>query len=306
MMKLKSILFPTDFSRCADQALTHAVYLAEKYQAALHLLHVVTLFEDQPGVLNGELVETEALVKKLEEKAEIELQNVANTHGSDDMEIVTNQKRAISAAPEILEYASKNDIDLIVMGTQGRRGIGHLLLGSAAEEVVRLAECPVFTIRESEEVKPIKLFERILVPVDFSDHSKKTLAYAKEITNSYGANLQLLHIIEDTIHPAFSLSGKSSIFDLVPGIEVDCRRRIEKLIQEAEISKKNTEIIVKGGQAAHDIIKFAKDNSSDLVVIATHGLTGIEHLLLGSVTEKVVRMAHCPVFTVNSFGKDLT
>ena len=80
MMKLKRILFPTDFSRCADQALTHAVYLAEKYQAALHLLHVVTLFEDQPDVLSDEIAETEALVKKLEEKAEIELQNVAFTY----------------------------------------------------------------------------------------------------------------------------------------------------------------------------------------------------------------------------------
>ena len=92
----------------------------------------------------------------------------------------------------------------------------------------------------------------------------------------------------------------------MPGIEEDCNRRIKELIQKTGISKENTEIIVKGGHAAYDIIKFAKDNSSDLVVIATHGLTGIEHLLLGSVTEKVVRMAPCPVFTVNSFGKDLT
>jgi len=91
----------------------------------------------------------------------------------------------------------------------------------------------------------------------------------------------------------------------VPGIEEDCNRRIDQLIQETGISKENTEIIVKGGQAAHDIIKFAKDNSSDLVVIATHGLTGIEHLLLGSVTEKVVRMAPCPVFTVKSFSTEL-
>jgi nucleotide-binding universal stress UspA family protein len=306
MIKLKNILFPTDFSRCADQALIHAVYLAEKYGTTLHLLHVVTLFKDQPDVLSDELVETEELVRKLEEKAEIELNTVANTHGNDDMEIVVKQKRAISAAPAILEYSSKNGIDLIVMGTHGRRGIEHLLLGSAAEEVIRLAECPVFTIRESEEIKPIKLFERILVPIDFSDHSKKALVYAKEIADSYDANLQLLHVIEDTVHPAYSLSGKSSIFDLVPGIEEDCRRRIEKMVLDVGITNEKTEIIIQGGQASHDIIKFAKDNSSDLVVIATHGLTGIEHLLLGSVTEKVVRMAPCPVFTVKSFGKNLT
>ncbi len=78
MMKLKNILFPTDFSRCADQALIHAVYLAEKYEAALHLLHVVTLFEDQPGLLSDEFAETEELVRKLEEKAEIELNSVAS------------------------------------------------------------------------------------------------------------------------------------------------------------------------------------------------------------------------------------
>ncbi len=306
MIKLKNILFPTDFSRCADQALTHAVYLAEKYQAALHLLHVVTLYKDQPDVLSNELAETEDLIRKLEEKAEIQLNTVANAHGNDDMEIIVKQKRAISAAPAILEYSSKNGIDLIVMGTHGRRGIEHLLLGSASEEVVRLAECPVFTIRESEEIKPIKLFEHILVPIDFSDHSKKALIYAKEIAESYNASIQILHVIEDTIHPAFSLSGKSSIFDLVPGIETDCRRRIEKLIEETGVSKEKTGIIVKGGQAANDIIKFANENLSDLVVIATHGLTGIKHLLLGSVTEKVVRMASCPVFTVNSFGKDLS
>jgi len=191
------------------------------------------------------------------------------------------------------------------MGTHGRRGIEHLLLGSAAEEVVRLADCPVFTIRESKEIKPIKLFERILVPIDFSDHSKKALAYAKEIADSYDANLQLLHVIEDTIHPAYSLSGKSSIFDLVPGIEEDSRRKMEEMVLEAGMAKEKTEQIVIGGQAANDIIEFAKDNTSDLVVIATHGLSGIEHLLLGSVTEKVVRMAPCPVFTVKSFGKDL-
>jgi nucleotide-binding universal stress UspA family protein len=65
------------------------------------------------------------------------------------------------------------------------------------------------------------------------------------------------------------------------------------------------EITVKGGRATSDIVKYAKENQTDLIVIATHGLTGLEHMLLGSVTEKVVRMAHCPVFTVKSFSKHL-
>ena len=77
------------------------------------------------------------------------------------------------------------------------------------------------------------------------------------------------------------------------------------MLKEVISDKIKSNVYIKGGRAASDIIKFAKENSTDLVVIATHGLTGLEHMLLGSVTEKVVRMAHCPVFTVKAFGKDL-
>ena len=305
MNKLKRILFPTDFSRCADQALAHAVFLAEKYEAEIHVFHAVTLFNDQPGVVNDEFEETEEMIKKLENIAEVQLNKVSVAREDDDIKIIKAQTRGISTAPVILEYASENSIDLIVLGTHGRRGLGHLLLGSTAEEVVRLSECPVFTIRELKEAKPVMHLNKILVPVDFSDHSKLALSHASEIAQSYDAKLQVLHIIEETMHPAFSLSGKSSIFDLIPGIEDDCRKRTEKMVKETVSSQIKYEVHIKGGRAASDIIGFAKENSTDLIVIATHGLTGLEHMLLGSVTEKVVRMAHCPVFTVKSFGKNL-
>jgi len=304
-MKIKKILFPTDFSRCADQALSHAVFLAEKYGAEIHVLHVITLFEDQPSVVNDEIAESGEMIKKLEMIAEKELNKVFDSKSSDDLKIITVTRRGLSAAPTILEYASDNNIDLIVMGTHGRRGLGHLFLGSAAEEVVRLSPCPVFTIRETEVPKPAVQVNKILVPIDVSDHSKKALAYASVIAKSYNACLQVLHIIEETLHPAFSVTGKSSIFDLVPGIKDDSRKRIEKMIREVITDKVKSDVFIKSGRAANDIIKFAEENSTDLIVIATHGLTGLEHMLLGSVTEKVVRMSRCPVFTVKAFGKNL-
>ena len=305
MLQLQKILFPTDFSKCAEQALAHAVFLAEESRAEIHVLHVITIFQDQPSVVSNEIAETKEMVKKLEDVAEKQLNKILNSHSSDDVKITTEIKRGISAAPAILEYASDNNIDLIVMGTHGRRGLGHLLLGSAAEEVVRLAPYPVFTIRELKEPKSVMKVNNILVPVDFSNHSQKALSYASEIAQSYNAQLQVLHIIEETMYPAFSVTGKSSIFDLVPGIKDDSRKRIEKMLQEFVSDKLKSKVFVRGGRAANDIIKFAKENSTDLIVIATHGLTGLEHMLLGSVTEKVVRMAHCPVFTVKAFGKSL-
>jgi nucleotide-binding universal stress UspA family protein len=305
MIKPDKILFPTDFSRCADQALAHAVFLAEKYEAELHVLHVVTIFKDQPDIVSNEIADTEKTVRNLEEIAEKQLNKVVDSKGSDDMTLITTTKRSISAAPAIMEYSTEYNIDFIVMGTHGRRGFGHLLLGSTAEEVVRLSKCPVFTIKELKEAKPVMHLNNILIPVDFSDHSKIALSHASEIAQSYKAQLQILHIIEETMHPAFSLSGKSSIFDLIPGIEDDCRKRTEKMVNETVPPQVKYDVHIKGGSAASDIIRFAKENSTDLIVIATHGLTGLEHMLLGSVTEKVVRMAHCPVFTVKSFGKDL-
>ena len=306
MIKINKILFPTDFSSCSKQALTHAIFFAKKYQAELYILHVITLFKGYPYNQPNDFPGIEEVQNKLSEIADVKMKEVINIHGSGALKIVkAEHQQGISETPVILDYADANDIDLIVMGTHGRRGLGHLFLGSVAEEVVRLSKCPVFTVRETKEPKQIKAFQKILVPIDFSDHSKEALSYAKEIANTYGAQLQLFHVIEETIHPAFSLSGKSSIFELVPGIAEDCRQRMEQMLKETEGPVVNSEIIVKGGHAANDIIKFTKDNLTDLIVIATHGLTGIEHFLLGSVTEKVVRMAQCPVFALKSFGKSL-
>ena len=305
MLQLQKILFPTDFSKCSEQALAHAVFLAEKYEAEIYVLHVITIFEDQPSIVSNEIAETKEMVKKLEDVAEKQLNKILDSHSSNDIKITTEIKRGLSAAPAILEYSSENKIDLIIMGTHGRRGLGHLLLGSAAEEVVRLAPCPLFTIRELKDPKPVMHVNNILVPIDFSNYSEKALAYASEIAQSYNAQLQVLHIIEETMHPAFSVTGKSSIFDLVPDIKDDSRKRAEKILSNFVSDRVKSKIFIQGGRAANDIIKFAKENSTDLIVIATHGLTGLEHMLLGSVTEKVVRMAHCPVFTVKAFGKDL-
>ena len=119
------------------------------------------------------------------------------------------------------------------------------------------------------------------------------------------SNLQLLHVIEDTIPSAYSLVGKSSIYSLFPDLENKTKERLENLFSETNQPKIKHENYIVNGHAAKDILNFAKSHNSNLIVIATHGLTGIEHLLIGSVAEKVVRMAQCPVFITKSFGKKI-
>ncbi len=305
MFKINNILFPTDFSRCADQALNHALFLAKKYGAELHIIHAVVLFDNDPNVIPKKFPELDELRSRLERITDERINEIIKSRKTEKLNLHTAQIRGISAASVILEYASDNDIDLIVMGTQGRRGISHMLLGSVAEEIIRLSICPVLTIRESEKPKSIEAFEKILVPVDFSDYSKESIVYAKEIAQMYEAKLHLLHVIEKFTYPSFYLTDKTPLSEFITKLEKKSMESLEEIVKESVGTEIETEYHVIEGHAAKSIVQFETVNDIDLVVIASHGMTAIEHFVLGSVTEKVVRRSSSPVFTVKPFGKSL-
>lgn len=305
MIQLNKVLFPTDFTRCAEQAFAFAVHFARKCGAEIHMLHAIVLHDDDPHNPAHHFPDIGELHTLLTEIAGKKMCAAVEDHDVDDLTIRQVQRRGISAGPVILNYSSDNDIDLIVMGTHGRRGIGHLLLGSVAEEVIRLAPCPVLTIREQEEPTPVVAIEHILVPIDFSEFSRQTIRYAEEIARSCNAQLQFLHVVEQTVYPSIYRTFSVHLHDLGQHIAERSGEALEELVRETVGSSVPTSVHVIEGNGPSEIVKFAADHDSDLIVIATHGLTGIEHLLIGSVTEKVVRQAPCPVFTVNPFGKTL-
>jgi nucleotide-binding universal stress UspA family protein len=305
MVNLNKILFTTDFSECAMQAFPHALYLAERYEAQLYMLHAIVIHRDDPYNPAYQFDDLDDIERKLKEHANERVQEMIKKMHAENIYIIKEHKRGFAPAEVILEYAQDNDMDLIVIGTHGRRGLGHLFLGSVAEEVVRLSTCPVLTIREKEKPQPVDGLEKILFPIDFSNHSRVSLAHAKYLAQEYEARLILLHVVEETVHPAFYASGKKSIFDLMPDIKDKSTKLMGKFFTESEGPEVDTEMCIVEGSAAREIVRFVDDQQIDLIVIATHGLTGIDHFLLGSVTEKVVRQASCPVFTVKSFGKSL-
>jgi nucleotide-binding universal stress UspA family protein len=305
-MKLNKILFPTDFSRCANQALARTVLLAKSYGAELHMLHAIVLHDEDPHNPAFHLPDIEEIHTKLRETASEKMTSVIKSYDAMEMKVVKVQERGIAPAPVIMAYAKRNNIDLIIMGTHGRRGLGHLLLGSVAEEVVRMGPCPVLTIREQKEPAPISdRMSKILVPVDFSEHAKSALSHAKALADAHGAELQILHVIEESLHPSYYIAGMSSIFDLEPDIKPKSETAMRKLFSETDGPQVTASYHLVEGQAAPEISNFAREQNSDMIVISTHGLTGIEHLLVGSITERVIRLANCPVFTVKAFGRSL-
>jgi nucleotide-binding universal stress UspA family protein len=296
MLRIKSILFPTDFSPCAERAYNHAVHLARRLVAKLHVLSVVYHEED------AETSPMSFLPLGSDELA-VQLGLESSTiPGADDdsLEVVNVQLQSTSAWRTILEYVEEQKIDLVVMGTHGRHGLDRLLLGSVAEQVVRRAPCPVLTVRQEHPVRrrPGAVPE-IVVPVDFSPFSRPTLNYAVDLAHHYGAKLALVHVVEQINLP--NVYGIDPIPVVAPDLQARSLQALEALAADEIPPGQPFDCTVLIGHAGHDIVEFADDRDADMIVIATHGLTGLKRLLMGSVTEQVLRAATCPVFTVRSF-----
>ena len=292
MLKLNNILVPQDFTAPAKQALAQALDLADRVGATVHQVAVDVMYEN-----------TYASVVSAFSNIDVEEQLREGLGGREGVEAVV---RDLSVSAGIVAYAEKEDIDLIVIGTHGRRGVRRWLLGSVAAEVVRQAPCPVLTVHApGEEAESVQIPASILVPIDFSRHARTVLAHARELAALYNARLDLLHVIEDILHPAFYHIEVASIYDLHPDIEETSYAELKAFFEGTKGPEVEAAFHVAGGNPAQEIIAFAEAHQSDWVALATHGLRGLDHFLMGSVAEKVVQRVPVPVFTVKSFGKSL-
>lgn len=299
MIKINKILCPLDFSKCSRVALKNAIELAKKVKGELHLFHAVLLYENDSYRPDDRIPDNIVSYELIEEIANQKLKDLASEQA---FSIITASARGFSAAEEILNYASEKGIDLIMMGTHGRTAVSHLLLGSVAERVIRLAKCPVMTFRQ--EAKSLGEHRKILVPIDFSDHSRLAVRYALELAGFYRADLTLFHTFEQSFHPSFYASGNTPIFKIDSGLKQRATEAMTQLRNEFGKLEIPTHFVLAEGTAYLEIVEYAKKEGFDLLVIASQGLRGLAHFLIGSTAEKVIRHAEVPVLTVKLQEKD--
>lgn len=138
----------------------------------------------------------------------------------------------------------------------------------------------------------------ILVPIDFSTHSKNALKYAIPMAVQFRASLHLVYVVEPTIYPADLGFGQV----VLPGVEDELREKgaqeLEALIEKEIAGQVEATCAVRTGNPHHEILSEAEEKEVDLIVVATHGHSGVEHMLFGSTADRIVRHAHCPVLTV--------
>jgi nucleotide-binding universal stress UspA family protein len=186
------------------------------------------------------------------------------------------------------------------MGTHGRRGLARLLLGSTAREVVQFAPCPVLTVRSETVAGPLR-GGSILVAVDFSETSREALRQAVHLAEAFGARVDLLHVIEDLYRPVGYGYTLRSIFEVEPGIKARLGEALRGFRDEvAEDFGHFGTMEIRPGPPARAIVEVAERLGSSLVVLGTKGLRGLEHLVLVSAAEAVIRTAPCPVLAVKA------
>lgn len=292
-MNFNKILVPVDFGECSDKAVQYAIKLAQRLEAEITLLHVDEFFQGllpeesyQPGEMQEALKTRQQL---LQEQLQPYLEMGKQRHLKLEYAITQGE----SVAEKILEHLRQETYHLVVMGTHGRTGLRHLFLGSIAEKVVRFSPAPALTLHPSVACCRMDHF---LVPVDFSDHSRQALEYAAAFARLAGARITLLHVIERIIYPAFYPEGYYPRSDFEPKLHEQVLENLGMLCADYGDIEINS--AAAAGRTSEEICHFAAANGVDLIIMATRGLSGLQHLIVGSTTEQVVRRSFTPVLTV--------
>ena len=289
-MSFKTILCPLDFSEGSGHALRVASRLANESNAELVLVHVWYV---PPVTDAGESMLPPDVVKQMTGDVRRGLE--AAVGDATALGVKRVKSDLLTGAPwqAIVDDAKQRAADLIVIGTHGRTGLSRIWLGSVAEQVVRHAPCSVLAVRVEGEAKP---FTHALCPIDFSESSQDALDLASQLLGPSG-KATLLHVIDMPI--AFGAEAP------LVNYEPDLRKQSEATLAtwSARAAGKLSVVTTQarfGRPIAQTIEMIDEDPSIDLVVMGSHGRTGLKRALLGSVAEKVVRHARCPVLVART------
>lgn len=292
----RRILVPRDFSATSEMALDWALDLAARADAELHQLHVDVVYANPFTGHVGELAgpPPAAIAERLRTRDDGSELEAA-------FEVESVVLRDVAPAPAIAQYAEEQRIDLLILGTHGRRGVRRFLLGSVTEEVLRLAPCAVLAVRDTDVPSASR---PVVVGVDFSASSERALVIADSMAGLYRAPLHVIHILPIAPYPA--LYGEDALARNLPSrFAEQTIDRLRELMDRLSLPHRpTTEFRVEAGQAWREITEHAERARAGLVVVGSGGMSSIATVLLGSVAERVLRTAPCSVLVTRHSEDD--
>jgi nucleotide-binding universal stress UspA family protein len=281
---LKKILWATDFSDEAQEALFYTVAFAKTFKAKIVALHIVPDFSpvlyDTASVIRGELARR---VDDMKKEADNRLQTIKKAQGI-PFKIIVKEG---NASKKIIETAGEEKVDLIVIGRRGMSAIEKLFIGSVANHVLRNSPVPIL-VTKKKTGKP--QFKKILVPTDFSEQEEVERDFAWKLAKGFGSDLTLLHILE--LHDfEFSPQVLDELF-------TSLLKRLKKRKKREKADIKVEEEVYRAINSSIGIVDYSETHKFDLIVISTCVQSKLERFFLGSTTEKVISYTYVPIFAI--------
>jgi nucleotide-binding universal stress UspA family protein len=280
---LRNILFATDFEASASRALPFAVALADRYGARFYAAHVIP-----PGAYA--LARPESIALTLEElqahasRALNQIIDPLRQHGQ-----CCGTLLGCGDVPDVLmEFVRNHGVDLVVVGTSSRGGLGKVLLGSTAEEIIRVAPCPVLTVGPHVTAEGSVRVRSIVYATDFSLGSLRAAEFAVSLAHEYQADLTLVHVVDEVLTESPDRA-----------IQLTEQRLREMIPSEPQLLYE-PEVVVETGPVAERILAVANELIADIIVMGVRGAGAFAQTAshFGSIAHKVVSLATCPVVTI--------
>jgi len=284
VVRFQNILVATDFSKGARAALDYALAIARRVQSKVFLVHAIpTVFLEYVSSEKGD--EIVQLARKFAGQKMQHLVADAGCAGQVSEMILSST----TTWPVLEEFIRENSIDLLVIGTHGQAAKRKPLLGSVAEEIFRLAECPVLTVGVIKDQASAQEIRSILLATNFKPHAEYAAHFAYALEGELQARMDVLHVVAD--QRELPASGQ----DIVKEFMVT---RMRKGMPLGWVGKCEPEFQVRFGEASDQILKFSREQRSDLIVLGMRSGNDTAGNLPSAVAYKVACQAGCPVLTI--------
>lgn len=294
-LSLKNLLIATDGSGCSEKAVRVGLDLAARLKAKVTLLNVVEYGEEPPDANPPTRFTQIHNIDRHHGKLALERAGELAKHLGVDFKTLQP-----SGWPEQVIVREAQGFDLVVMGTHGHSGVRRWIMGSVAEAVLAKSPKPVLVVHESytpEQVPEARSFKEILIATDGSECSQKASGYGLELAKTLGADVTFLQAVGQLYRlPGSALPLAEALGSVEEDLQTQAEKVLAKVLKEAKAKGVSARGKLGQDQPRDCILKQAQIH--DLVVMGTHGRTGLDRLMLGSVAEGVIRRSQTPVLVV--------
>jgi len=296
MFKLNAVVCATDLSEGSNKAVPIAAQMAGHHGAKLIIAHII----DLPAVTPyGEtMVDPQELRSRVEQSAKAQITDILASSEKVEWEL----NIAIGyPAKEILQIVEDTGADMVVAATHTRSGIERLLLGSVSRKLMHTLNVPLLIV--PGDMPPEQLarpLEDILIACDFSPDSGNAVRWGIDFSQAFGAKLFMATVIENTQLSQLLKLDPQKEHGMAEKLQADLHQKLKETVPEEYRDTIHPETVVLAGQPHEELNKYAILNHIDLIVMGVHGRGLIENLLVGSTTDRLVRLGQFPVMAVRA------